>query len=402
MGARPRFALRSYAYLASHALVAAPASWLFAPDASGRRRVLAFHAVRVALGAASARAEARLVSETSRLSPLAGGAALLLLLWSAGMFVASTSFLPSQFAMVCLTHAAARVLAGEHRAACAACVLAVVLGWPFAGVAAIPYGLASLRAVGFAPTLFAVSISLLLSSLASFAIDRHFYGRDTWSVANIVRYNVLADTGGNSQLYGVESPTFYLRNLANAFNVALLASLAAPFAATSASAFRETPPARRAAYAKLLLAYSPFPLALAFFSALAHKEERFMYVAYPHLGLGAAIACAALVDVAGAAARAGVAPAAPRSSPPRSRFCSSSRTRGSPRRGSRRSWTGTARRSAPSGAFPNHPNPNRRSEDKVRAPTNRPGDRASCASRRSGTGSRARSTSPGRTTRSRF
>ena len=304
----PRFALRSYAYLASHALVAAPASWLFAPDASGRRRVLAFHAVRVALGAASARAEARLVSETSRLSPLAGGAALLLLLWSAGMFVASTSFLPSQFAMVCLTHAAAHVLAGEHRAACAACVLAVVLGWPFAGVAAIPYGLASLRAVGFARTLFAVSISLLLSSLASFAIDRHFYGRDTWSVANIVRYNVLADTGGNSQLYGVESPTFYLRNLANAFNVALLASLAAPFAAMSASTFRETPPARRAAYAKLLLAYSPFPLALAFFSALAHKEERFMYVAYPHLALGAAIACAALVDVAGAAARAGVAP----------------------------------------------------------------------------------------------
>ena len=105
-----------------------------------------------------------------------------------------------------------------------------------------------------------------------------------------MRYNVLADTGGNSQLYGVESPTFYLRNLANAFNVALLASLAAPFAATSASAFRETPPARRAAYAKLLVAYSPFPLALAFFSALAHKEERFMYVAYPHLGLGAAIA----------------------------------------------------------------------------------------------------------------
>ena len=75
-----------------------------------------------------------------------------------------------------------------------------------------------------------------------------------------------------------------------------------------ASAEKNASASGKGEYAKLLLAYSPFPLALAFFSALAHKEERFMYVAYPHLGLGAAIACAALVDVAGAAARAGVAP----------------------------------------------------------------------------------------------
>ena len=384
----PRFALRSYAYLA-HALVPRPR-----PGCSPRRRAAdaSWRSTRcVALGAASARAEARLVSETSR--PLAGGAALLLLLWSAGMFVASTSFLPSQFAMVCLTHAAANVLAGEHRAACAACVLAVVLGWPFAGVAAIPYGLASLRAVGFAPTLFAVSISLLLSSLASFAIDRHFYGRDTWSVANIVRYNVLADTGGNSQLYGVESPTFYLRNLANAFNVALLACLAAPFAATSASAFRETPPARRAAYAKLLVAYSPSPLALAF-SPRSRKEERFVY-AYPHLGWRGHRVRRLVTP-----GRGGAGGVAPRRAARvlRDRASARRRARGASASRSRRSWTGTGRRCAPSGTFPNHPNPNRRSEDKVRAPANRP---APVCVASGGTGSRC-STSPGRTIRSRF
>ena len=45
------------------------------------------------------------------------------------------------------------------------------------------------------------------------------------SVLNLVVYNVAG--GGNSALYGTEGPLFYVRNLFNAFNLALpLAALA--------------------------------------------------------------------------------------------------------------------------------------------------------------------------------
>ena len=70
------------------------------------------------------------------------------LVWSAGCLVSSTSFLPSAFAGVCVTCALAHTLKRQHRAACAYCVVAVVEGWPFAGVAAIPVGLDCLRRRG--------------------------------------------------------------------------------------------------------------------------------------------------------------------------------------------------------------------------------------------------------------
>ena len=46
------------------------------------------------------------------------------------------------------------------------------------------------------------------------------------SLWNFVRYNVIG--GGDSALYGVESPTFYLHNGALNLNVALPLALAAP------------------------------------------------------------------------------------------------------------------------------------------------------------------------------
>jgi alpha-1,2-mannosyltransferase len=99
--------------------------------------------------------------------------------------------------------------------------------------------------------------------IPSVLIDRFYYG--TWQVSlwNIVRYN--AGGGGDSHLYGVESASFYLRNLANNFNVVLPLALAVPVIILIT---------RKTGYERLLVAIAPLYLWLGAMSCLPHKEER--------------------------------------------------------------------------------------------------------------------------------
>ena len=288
----PEHALRSYLYLSLHYAVAKPVA-LLAGDARGK--LLVFTLVRLALGVASAASEAWLCAETAALSPVASGVLAALLAGSAGMFAAGTAFLPSAFAMYLLTVAAAATLARRHRISCAACVLAVVWGWPFAGLAALPHGVAASRARGFARAVEFVLGPLVVSLLLAAAVDTHFYGRPTLSTLNLLKYNVVGS--GGSELYGVEPATFYAKNLFNAFNAAAAASaLAAPLAATVPGATGEH-------LRRLLVAHAPFPIFIAFFSLVPHKEERFMYAVYPSLCLGAGVAIAAAAETTRRAGR---------------------------------------------------------------------------------------------------
>lgn len=104
---------------------------------------------------------------------------------------------------------------------------------------------------------------------------------------NIVKYNIFSQTGG-PDLYGTEPWTFYFKNLALNFNLwFFLALVAMPLfilqkvVAPSGQGF---PSAMRA-----LVFLAPFYLWLAIFTAQPHKEERFMYPAYPFLALNAAM-----------------------------------------------------------------------------------------------------------------
>lgn len=54
------------------------------------------------------------------------------------------------------------------------------------------------------------------------------------SLWNFVRYNVVG--GGESALYGVEGPSYYLRNGVNNFSLALPLALALPLVALLAGA----------------------------------------------------------------------------------------------------------------------------------------------------------------------
>lgn len=62
---------------------------------------------------------------------------LFLLCCSAGMFAASSAFLPSTFVMYTLTLAAAAVIDNHPRAVVAYAAVGVLLGWPVAGTYAL-------------------------------------------------------------------------------------------------------------------------------------------------------------------------------------------------------------------------------------------------------------------------
>ena len=219
----PTFALRSYLYLGLHYVVAKPAAVL--ASALALPRIHAFHAVRIALGVVSAYAEAWLCAEVAKIDQNASRILVVASAFSAGMFAAATAFLPSSFAMYCVTCAAAASLAGKHAVACAACVAAVTVAWPFAGICAIPYGLECLRTNGTVRTTTYIATPLAIITSISVIIDTEMYGRTTWSVLNILRYNVA---GGGSELYGTEGPGYYLRNLFLNFSIAVPVVAGAP------------------------------------------------------------------------------------------------------------------------------------------------------------------------------
>lgn len=283
----PQFALRSYLYLLLHAAAALPGRLLFDSQAGKRA---AFRLLRALLGCASAHAEALLCSAAAQ----AGGRRLGLLLWalllpSSGMFTAATTFLPSTFTMVAFTYGAALSLKGRWTASVCVCVAGGLVGWPFAGLAALPVGLLALAQRGVVPVLAAAAATAAAVLACSAALDSAFYGRPTLAAWNLVRYNVV---GGESGRYGTESPLFYLLNVFNSFNLALPLALGAPVAELVVSLV-----ARRRPRLVLPTVLLPLHLWLGAMSAIAHKEERFMYVVYPHICLGAALSLDALCEL---------------------------------------------------------------------------------------------------------
>lgn len=116
----------------------------------------------------------------------------------------------------------------------------------------------------------------------------------TW---NIVKYNIFSSTGG-PELYGTEPWTFYFKNLALNFNIWFVLALAAlplfllqKIISPSGHGFLTG--------LRTIVFVAPFYMWLAIFSAQPHKEERFMYPAYPFLALNAAISSHIILSALG-------------------------------------------------------------------------------------------------------
>jgi hypothetical protein len=254
---------------------------------------------------------------------------------SPGAFAASAALLPSAFAMCCLLLCQSCQLRRQGGRAVLAGAAACVWGWPFAVVALLPVGLGLAAEHGVAECVRWGLAALAATAGPTLAADTWFYegfgdlgsgsasrmssvissfssgSGVVFSTLNLLRYN-LFPRGTGSELYGTEAWHFYLKNLALNFNVALpLSLLALPLLAGLAwaneLAVQREPSLAAAGRARVtLLAQqrsnclaalgwcAPYWLWLAFFSALPHKEERFLFVVYPQLCLAAACAATAL------------------------------------------------------------------------------------------------------------
>lgn len=120
------------------------------------------------------------------------------------------------------------------------------------------------------------------------AINTFFYKKVEIVPWNIVKYNIFSNSGGPN-LYGTEPWTFYFKNLMLNHNMwFVLALLSLPLFilqkafGTSKQNFQTG--------LRTVVFLSPFYMWLGIFTLQPHKEERFMYPAYPFLALNAAIA----------------------------------------------------------------------------------------------------------------
>ncbi|KFY44180.1 hypothetical protein V494_01604 [Pseudogymnoascus sp. VKM F-4513 (FW-928)] len=234
---------------------------------------------------------------------------LLAMVTSPGVFRASTAFLPSSFAMytTMLGMAAFVNWKGGLRTAQGVFWFAVggVMGWPFSVALALPFlveevvlalvnGKEAIVEV-VKRGLMGVGASLLVV-LTEFAISSIFYRQPSLVPLNIVLYNVFSPPHKGPNIYGTEPWSFYIRNLLLNFHIFLpLALLSLPLFILL-KLFSRQP---LASGLRTLVFISPFYLWLAIFSAQPHKEERFMYPAYPALALNAAISLHILLAALG-------------------------------------------------------------------------------------------------------
>lgn len=241
---------------------------------------------------------------------------LIAIITSPGNFHAATAYLPSSFAMyACMLGAAAFMnWRGGLKTAQGIFWFAVagVLGWPFAAALCAPFVLEeiALNLFGDKHSIFELFLRLtrgvvaglivvvsklygvvrVESNLVQFfdvCVNLFFYKKFAIVSWNIVKYNIFSSNKG-PELYGTEPWHFYIKNLALNFNIwFVLAMLALPLFlmqkifAPSNQGFQSG--------LRTIVFVAPFYMWLAIFTAQPHKEERFMYPAYPFLALNASL-----------------------------------------------------------------------------------------------------------------
>ncbi|KAE9567600.1 Alpha-1,2-mannosyltransferase [Colletotrichum fructicola] len=292
----PTYAIRSWLYVSLHAIVGNIRRLL--PQST---KVGEFYFIRYALAFGCALCQTllfRVISLT--LNARIGLFFILATVFSAGNFHASTAYLPSSFAMYMAMLGASSFMnwRGGLKTAQGIFWFAVgaVVGWPFAAALSFPFLIeeAVFAALSdkdrFIEAIIRVVRGVIAGLIVMFfdgCINTFFYKKVEVASWNIVKYNIFSETGG-PELYGTEPWDFYFRNLALNFNIwFILALVCLPLfvlqklVSPSGQGFQTG--------LRALVFISPFYLWLGIFTLQPHKEERFMYPAYPFLALNAAM-----------------------------------------------------------------------------------------------------------------
>ena len=130
------------------------------------------------------------------------------------------------------------------------------------------------------------------------AVDLLFYGKIVFVPWRIVSYNILSSSSRGPDIFGTEPWHFYIRNLLLNFNAWFLFAMCAGPLLGLQLLFARLSSTRRTTLRSMMIS-TPFYMWLAIFSVQPHKEERFMYPAYPFLCLNAAIAMHTVLNFLG-------------------------------------------------------------------------------------------------------
>ncbi|KAJ9573502.1 hypothetical protein L9F63_009066, partial [Diploptera punctata] len=278
-----KYALRSYTYLLIHVVPAWIYHQLLQPN-----RLLIFYFCRCLLGLLCAFCELYFYKSICReFGVQVGRLTLAFLVFSAGMFVSSTAFLPSTFSMyMCLVSLGAWYQR-KYELAIFTTALSTFLGWPFAALLGLPIAIDMLFRKRYIIKFVQWSaISVVVILLPMIKLDSSYFGRLVIAPYNIVYYNVFTSHGPD--LYGTEPFHFYILNGFLNFNFVFVGALLAPIMLVIVALLVPSKP-RNPACIPYWLSILPLYLWCAVFFAQPHKEERFLFPVYPLICLCGAV-----------------------------------------------------------------------------------------------------------------
>jgi len=287
----PEFMLRPYLYVSIHSFI----GWIFSFLSD---KVAVFYSIRMAMALFCAFCETIFIRGTSqRFGDLVGKTTLLILVFSTGMFQASTAHLPNTFSMYSILLSFGFWFSANYFWAVFSTGLGIILGWPFVAVMFIPLGLDLLYQNGFLKVFLWAVITIVFFLAPSVLVDYHYYKRPVIAVWNLIYYNVF-DPNTGSQLYGVEPWSFYFINSFLNFSFFFFISLISLPSLLVFKKWSKNLNRKDLRPALIFMFLAPLYIWIGCMLKLPHKEERFLYVIYPLIALGAAVSIVLFYDVA--------------------------------------------------------------------------------------------------------
>lgn len=268
----PIYGLRSYLYIILHALPLWPLRFITSS------KIIEFYALRFVFALVISYFESLLYSCLKPLSKEIAYYYAILSLTNVGMFLSSTSFLPSTFTMYFIIFAYANWLFGSLKSPIFAIGVAVLLGWPFVFLLGLPMVVDYLffKRLGiFKFTAYVVGFGVAIS-VPILLVDSYLYGRVVFAPLNIFLYNVFSPKGG-PDLYGREPFSYYVKNCLLNFNLLYPISISS----VALIVYDYVKTNNRYFFRNFLLVWLALFGWLAVFMTRPHKEERFLYPVYP-------------------------------------------------------------------------------------------------------------------------
>lgn len=269
----PQYALRSYLYIYLHAIFLFPLKYL-----NMSKQVL-FFMLRALFALLATYTEVKLYSlVVKRYNSTIACYLAFILLSNVGLFISTTSFLPSTFVLYFVSLAYATWMNKSYITAIASIAFATLLGWPFVALLGVPIAidLLFIEKKIFYFIKYSVFFGLIISGI-QIAFDSFLFGKFVFAPWNIIKYNVFPQSKEQGpNLYGEEPLSFYLINCLLNFNVLFplaIASLALQlihFKLKLSSTLNKH---------HLLISFALY-LWFAVFFTRPHKEERFLFPVY--------------------------------------------------------------------------------------------------------------------------